>query len=60
MTIAAADKRRLGWLPRNEWRGRWLCVRLDRVSLRMLEDLLLEAWALVAPKALVKAFVPSR
>ena len=42
---------------RNEWRGRWLRVRLDRVSLAMLEDLLLEAWTLVAPKALVKAFL---
>jgi hypothetical protein len=44
----------------DEWRGRWLCVRLDRVSVGTLEDLLLEAWALVAPKALVKAFAASR
>src|SRR5205814_2253934 len=40
----------------NERRGRWLRVRFDRVSLGMLEDLLFEAWALVAPKALVKSF----
>ena len=45
---------------RNEWRGRWLRVRLDRVTAPMLEDLLLEAWTLVAPKTLVKAFLASR
>lgn len=44
---------------RNEWRGRWLSVRLDRVTAPMLEDLLVEAWKLVAPKSLVVAFVAS-
>ncbi len=36
----------------NEWRGRWLGVRLDRVSLPVLRDLLTDAWRLVAPKKL--------
>jgi len=36
----------------NEWRGRWLGVRLDRVSLPVLRDLLTDAWRLVAPKRL--------
>ncbi|PYO71153.1 MAG: hypothetical protein DMD64_15575 [Gemmatimonadetes bacterium] len=36
----------------NEWRGRWLGVRLDRVSLPVLRDLLSDAWRLVAPKKL--------
>jgi hypothetical protein len=44
---------------RTEWRGRWLRVRLDRVTAPMLEDLLFEAWKLVAPKSLVVAFVAS-
>jgi len=44
----------------NEWRGRWLRVRLDRVDAPMLEQLLCEAWMLVAPKALVKAFLATQ
>ena len=44
----------------NEWRGRWLHVRLDRVTEPMLEDLLIEAWSLVAPKALAKVYLASR
>jgi hypothetical protein len=42
---------------RNEWRGRWLRVRLDRIAAPMLEQLLVDAWTLVAPKTLVKAFL---
>ena len=44
----------------NEWRGRWLRVRLDRVTESMLQDLLLDAWSLVAPKALTKSHLASR
>lgn len=35
------------------WRGRWLGVRLDRVTLRVLKELLHDAWCLAAPKRLV-------
>jgi hypothetical protein len=40
----------------NEWRGRWLRVRLDRITAPMLADLLFDAWSLVAPKALAEAY----
>ena len=40
----------------DEWRGRWLGVRLDRVSLELLRDLLADAWQLVAPRRLAAAF----
>ena len=36
----------------DEWRGRWLGVRLDRISLLLLGDLITEAWKTVAPKRL--------
>jgi len=44
----------------NEWRGRWLGVRLDRVSLPVLRDLLTDAWRLVAPKKLAAVLRESR
>jgi hypothetical protein len=44
----------------NEWRRRWVRVRLDRVSAPILADLLFDAWSLVAPKALVKSYRASR
>jgi hypothetical protein len=37
------------------WGGRWLGVKLGRVSERMLKDLLKEAWELTAPRTLVAA-----
>jgi len=37
---------------RDAWRGRWVGVRLDRVTLPVLRDLLADAWRLVAPKRL--------
>src|SRR5438445_9123956 len=37
----------------NEWRGRWLGIRLDRVALPVLRDLIADAWRTVAPKRLV-------
>lgn len=40
----------------NEWRSRWLRVRLDRISAAMLADLLFDAWSLVAPRALARAY----
>jgi hypothetical protein len=40
----------------DEWRGRWLRVRLDRITAAMLADLLFDAWSLVAPKAFAKAY----
>ena len=39
----------------NEWRGRWLGIRLDRVALPVLRDLIADAWRTVAPKRLVAA-----
>ena len=36
----------------DEWRGRWLGVRLDRISLPLLGDLIGQAWKTVAPKHL--------
>jgi hypothetical protein len=45
---------------RNEWRGRWLRVQLDRIGATMLEELLVDAWTLVAPKRLARAFLASR
>jgi hypothetical protein len=36
----------------DEWRGRWVGVRLDHVSVPVLRDLLTDAWRLVAPKRL--------
>ncbi len=44
----------------DEWRRRWLRVRLDRVTLPLLRDLLAEAWRLVAPKRLTPALKQSR
>jgi hypothetical protein len=45
---------------RNEWRGRWLRVQLDRIGTTTLEELLVDAWTLVAPKRLAKTFLASR
>ena len=39
----------------NEWRGRWVGIRLDRVALPVLRDLIADAWQTVAPKRLVAA-----
>lgn len=36
----------------DEWRGRWLGVRLDRVTIRALRDLVADAWRIVAPRNL--------
>jgi hypothetical protein len=36
----------------NEWRGRWIGIRLDRVALPLLRELLADAWRVVAPKRL--------
>jgi hypothetical protein len=36
----------------DEWRGKWLGIRLDRVSRSLLDDLVCDAWRLVAPKRL--------
>ena len=36
----------------NLWHGRWVGVRLDRVTIALLEDLLDDAWRLAAPKSL--------
>lgn len=44
----------------NEWHGRWLRVRLDRITAPMLADLLFDAWSLVAPRAVAKAYRASR
>src|SRR5438067_1092306 len=39
----------------NEWRGRWLGIRLDRVALPVLRDLIADAWRTVSPKRLAAA-----
>ena len=36
----------------NEWRNRWLGVRLDHIALPVLRDLIADAWRTVAPKRL--------
>jgi hypothetical protein len=36
----------------DEWRGSWLGVRLDRISLPVLRELVGDAWRVVAPKKL--------
>ncbi len=38
---------------RDVWGGRWVGVTLSRVSARVLREMLRDAWALTAPKALV-------
>lgn len=45
---------------RNEWRSRWVRVQLDRIVAAMLEELVIDAWTLVAPKSLVNAFLADR
>lgn len=37
---------------RNAWGGRWVGVRLDRVSRDVMRELLRDAWEMTAPKAL--------
>lgn len=37
---------------RNAWGGRWVGVRLDRVSRDVMRELLRDAWAMTAPKSL--------
>jgi hypothetical protein len=38
---------------RDAWGGRWVGVRLDRVSLRVLRGLMADAWRLTAPRRLL-------
>jgi hypothetical protein len=42
----------------NEWHGRWLGVRLDRVTMPLLKELLVDAWCVAAPKRLHSALPP--
>jgi hypothetical protein len=42
------------------WRGRWLGVRLDRVELRTLQELIADAWGLAASKRMVAARTESQ
>ena len=37
----------------DEWRGRWVGVRLDRVQLPALRELIVDAWRIVAPQKLI-------
>ena len=39
----------------NEWRGRWVGVRLDRIGLPLLRTLIADAWMVVAPRRLAAA-----
>lgn len=48
---------------RNAWGGRWVGVRLDRVSRSVMRALLQDAWAMTAPKSLAApngSAVPTR
>ena len=36
----------------DEWRGRWVGIRLDRVAPSLLRELIMDAWRLVAPRRL--------
>lgn len=36
----------------NEWRGRWVGVRLERVTLAVLRELVADAWRVAAPRHL--------
>jgi hypothetical protein len=38
------------------WGGRWVGVQLARVAADVLHELLVDAWRLTAPKAVVRAF----
>ena len=40
----------------DEWRGRWLGIRLDRVSRALMNELVFDAWRLVAPKRLIAGY----
>lgn len=42
------------------WGGRWVGVQLARVPADALGELLVDAWRLAAPKALVRAYDASR
>jgi hypothetical protein len=42
----------------DEWRGRWLGVRLDRVTLPLLRELIADAWRITAPKRLAALLPP--
>ena len=41
------------------WRGRWLGIHLDRISLPALRDLIGDAWCLAAPKRLAASWTQS-
>ena len=41
---------------RDAWRARWVSVRLDRVTIPLLRELLTDAWRLAAPKRLAAGF----
>jgi hypothetical protein len=36
----------------DEWRGRWIGIRLDRIALPLLRALVADAWRVAAPKSL--------
>jgi hypothetical protein len=40
---------------RDAWGGRWVGVRLDRVRLPLLRQLVADAWRLAAPKELLSS-----
>jgi hypothetical protein len=43
---------------RDVWGGRWVGVRLDRVTAAVVRDLLVDAWRLTAPRGLVSSMRP--
>jgi hypothetical protein len=47
--LVAADAATFG----DAWRGRWVSVRLDRITAPVLRDLMADAWRTVAPKRLL-------
>ena len=44
----------------DEWHGRWVGIRLDRVASSLLRELIIDAWRLVAPNRLAAVLTSSR
>lgn len=45
---------------RDAWAGRWMRADLERVDAEMVKELVVDAWCLVAPKSIVRAYMATR
>ena len=43
----------------DEWAGRWLGIRLDRIAVPLLREMLADSWRLAAPKRLAASLPAS-